>query len=149
MTEATLMVISTDPITEEVQVICAGEELTLSASGGMDYKWQLDGQVIGRTASLTVEPTVDTQYELTMVSENGCTGRVSYPVTVLPTIEITYEHRDPSCENITGSIQLSDNGLNGADIEFSLSNDTYSESDNSTTRPVSYTHLTLPTILRV
>ncbi|MEI7596726.1 MAG: gliding motility-associated C-terminal domain-containing protein, partial [Bacteroidota bacterium] len=58
-------------------VICSGESTTLTASGGIDYKWD-NGSL---TQSITVSPTTTTTYAIT-VTDHACSATSSAVVTV-------------------------------------------------------------------
>lgn len=60
------------------QTICAGENATLTASGGVSYSWS-NGQ---NAATITVSPTQTTTYTVTVTGSNGCTAGSSVVVTV-------------------------------------------------------------------
>lgn len=85
-------------------IICAGESITLHATGGDNYLWNTGVN----TASLTHTPTSNTTYTCTVTSTNGCEAIASKEITVtpLPTPEISGP--DFLCEN--SSIQLTATG---------------------------------------
>ena len=74
-------------------VVCAGEEVTLSATGGDFYDWQ--GESPGQT--ITVNPTSSTIYEVVVTDANGCQNTASVSVVV----ESPIEAPEISCGNIT------------------------------------------------
>jgi len=59
-------------------IICAGEEVTLSATGGDFYDWV--GESPGQ--SITVTPGISTQYEVIATDGNGCMNNAFVSVTV-------------------------------------------------------------------
>jgi hypothetical protein len=61
--------------------ICAGSQLTLTASGGTAYSWDDGSGVISTSSSFTVFPTVTTTYTVT-VSDGNCTDVASVVITV-------------------------------------------------------------------
>ena len=79
------------------ETICAGESVTLSASGAISYSWD-NGLGVG--ASHSVSPTNTTTYAVTGIDGNGCenTGDVTVTVNTLPTVAYT---QNPTlfCEN--------------------------------------------------
>ena len=76
------------PEVTSVDPICLGEEVTLIASGGNQFQWSADGEVIeGATAaSLTVSPDQTTVYSVlvTDTTQFECFGEVSTTVLVNP-----------------------------------------------------------------
>ena len=58
--------------------ICQGVSTTLTASGGTSYLW--DTGVT--TSSITVSPSISTQYCVTVTDANGCTDQACVTVTV-------------------------------------------------------------------
>lgn len=85
-------------------IICAGEPITLYATGGENYLWNTGLN----TASLTHTPATNTTYTCTITSINGCEAVASKEVTVtpLPTPEISGSNF--LCEG--SSIQLTATG---------------------------------------
>jgi gliding motility-associated-like protein len=65
-----------------VNSICAGESITLTASGAASYSWS--GGIISSGASVTDSPPVTTTYNVTG-SNGGCSGApIAFTVTVNP-----------------------------------------------------------------
>ncbi|MBK7806470.1 MAG: hypothetical protein IPJ51_09245 [Saprospiraceae bacterium] len=67
--------------------LCFGESTTLTVSGGSIYEWSN-----GSTASsISVSPTANTTYSVTVTDGNGCSGRASVTVKVnaLPEVNIS------------------------------------------------------------
>jgi len=60
--------------------ICLGDTITLTASGGVSYLWNVPPP--NTSESITVSPTVATNYSVTVVSPEGCI--YSAQVTVTP-----------------------------------------------------------------
>jgi hypothetical protein len=71
--------------------ICAGNSTTLTASGGTTYNWSNN---LGNNASVTVAPSVNTTYSVTVSNANGCSAFASVTVTV----------KQPSSSTINQSI---------------------------------------------
>ena len=81
------------------QVICKGESVTLSATGGVSYEWT-DGVSSAPGQSLTFTPAVTTTYTVTVTASNGCTG----------TDDVTVEVYDPPAVMLSASgFQFCDN----------------------------------------
>ncbi|UFH32004.1 choice-of-anchor L domain-containing protein [Chryseobacterium sp. C-71] len=60
--------------------ICAGETITLTASGGATYNW--GGGLPGNGATQTVSPTANTTYTVTAVGANGCVSTTAATLTI-------------------------------------------------------------------
>lgn len=77
----------TTGLTATKVLICAGETVTLTASGGATYNWT---SLPGTGNTQTVTPTTTTTYTVTAVGANGCVSQnpatitieVSQPITV-------------------------------------------------------------------
>lgn len=67
--------------------ICIGESSTITASGGVSYLWS----TTETTPPITVTPTADSTYYITVTNANSCVNNDSVTVIVnpLPTITIT------------------------------------------------------------
>jgi hypothetical protein len=99
---AAVISLSASPLT-----ICAGEEVVLTASGGVSYSWGPGVTVNTATpGQQTVTPTTTTTYTVTGTDANGCTGtdQVTITVNALPSAPTV----DPSnvteyCLNATAS----------------------------------------------
>ena len=61
------------------QTICAGESITLTATGGVSYVWSN-----GVTNGQSFTPTVTTTYTVTGTDANGCTATSTVTITVNP-----------------------------------------------------------------
>lgn len=70
-------------ITPVVPATCAGNPVTLTASGGSNYQWSSGGGPIGNGSPFTFTPSATTTILLTGEG-GGCTGSASTQVTVYP-----------------------------------------------------------------
>ena len=80
--------------------ICSGQSITLLASGGTAYQWNTGAT----TASITVSPTANTNYTVTVTNGAGCSATVSKMVYVSTAASLT---ATPSV--ITGSTSVCEN----------------------------------------
>ena len=65
--------------------ICIGESTVLTASGGISYRWSTSST----NTSITVSPTANTSYSVTITDSNGCTGIANKTVIVNPNPTVT------------------------------------------------------------
>jgi uncharacterized repeat protein (TIGR01451 family) len=72
---------------------CPGASMTLTASGGSSYVWSTGAL----TASITVAPSVNTTYIVTVTDQNGCTASSSRLVTILPTPNVNITGDNSIC----------------------------------------------------
>lgn len=59
--------------------ICSGSSTTLTASGGTTYGWSSS---LGTNAAVSVSPTSNTTYTVTVTDSNGCTDTESFSLSV-------------------------------------------------------------------
>ncbi len=62
-----------------LQIVCAGTSVVLSATGGTSYQWNN-----GVTQGVLFTPTVTTTYFVTVTNSNNCSAADSVPITVNP-----------------------------------------------------------------
>ena len=62
------------------QNICEGNSLTLTAAGGSSYLWSPGNQT---TATISVTPTTNTQFTVTVTDANGCSATDQVAVNIL------------------------------------------------------------------
>ncbi|MBK7790272.1 MAG: HYR domain-containing protein [Saprospiraceae bacterium] len=74
--------------------ICLGESTTLTATGGVAYVWNTTP--VQTTAAITVSPTANTTYTVTVTNANGCTDTESVIVNVS-----TNNQPVALCKNVT------------------------------------------------
>jgi len=98
--------VSTIPVTgltASAATTCNGVATTVSASGGAyTYLWNT-GQT---SASITVAPTIATNYTVTATSSGGCTASTTTVVTVNPLPTGTITSTPTSCTSPTGTITI-------------------------------------------
>jgi len=87
-------------------VICEGESVTITASGGGSYKWSAGGQT---TTSITEYPTSTQSYEVT-VTKDGCekTAKTIINVNLKPTLNAGADLT--VCKGGSATINVSTNG---------------------------------------
>lgn len=95
---ATVLVNSTGgPVitTSNDTTICAGESVTLFATGGSTYSWDNGA---GNTDTVIVSPASTTMYTVTVSDVNGCSTLdvVTVTVTQLPAAAFTYAFGNPA-----------------------------------------------------
>ncbi|MBI3500518.1 MAG: gliding motility-associated C-terminal domain-containing protein [Bacteroidetes bacterium] len=69
----------TASVTATSNSICLGQSATLTASGGGTYVWNPGGQT---SNVITVSPTINSSYTVTVTSANGCTASATSNVAV-------------------------------------------------------------------
>lgn len=79
----------TTGLTASKVLICSGESLTLTASGGATYNWV---GLPGNGATQTVSPTTTTTYTVTAVGANGCVSATPATITIQVTQPITVQN---------------------------------------------------------
>ncbi len=95
---ASIAVAETSGTTNNDGVICSGDSVTLTASGGASYVWS-NGAT---TASITVNLTATTTYGVTATNASGCTGTaITATVTVNPSVTPTFTQVAPICSGST------------------------------------------------
>lgn len=79
-TDSVYVVVNSLPVADagSDEVICDGDDVTLTASGGGDYLWST-GEM---TASVTVSPNATTEYEVLVTDANGCSDLDTVEVVV-------------------------------------------------------------------
>ncbi|MFZ2899455.1 MAG: hypothetical protein WA004_12575, partial [Saprospiraceae bacterium] len=94
-------------ITPAQAAICPGEEVTLTASGGVSYSWNTDQS----SASITVSPNETTTYSVEVTDANGCTAIALATVTVNQPPVIQAAITEPTaCTSTNGAINLTITG---------------------------------------
>lgn len=82
-TDQTILTINPLPVADAgpPQSVCSGNDVTLTASGGVSYLWD-PGAIAG--ASLTISPAVVGTYTVTVTDANGCTSTDDVSVFLNP-----------------------------------------------------------------
>ncbi len=86
--------------------ICAGQNVTLTATGGGTYAWS-SGQ---NTASITISPTSTTTYIVTVTNAAGCTATASRTVTVNPQPTASVNSVSPICSGQSVTLTVTGTG---------------------------------------
>jgi len=98
--------------TASPDVVCEGEELTLTGGGATDYTWDM-----GVEDGVAFTPDVGTEtYTVTGVDENGCENTASVEVTVFEGFDVTYTTTD----EMTGGDGAIDIEITGGAPAFSF-----------------------------
>ena len=103
--------------------ICVGESVTLTASGGVSFQWDANGNN-ATTNSITVSPLVTTTYAVTITNQNGCVASADATITVFskPVITNVVATPNASCNNTnnSGTITVSATGQPGLTLQYRL-----------------------------
>lgn len=101
--------------------VCYGENITLSAMGGVRYLWSTGAT----TSSITVSPTETTTYSVIVYNTSDCADEESITVNVIQIPEIvTTVSNNEYCTGVpNGSIVV--NAPVGAEYQYSLNGVTY------------------------
>lgn len=79
----------TTGLTASKTLICSGESVTLTASGGTTYNWV---GLPGNGNTQTVSPTATTTYTVTAVGANGCVSQTPATITIQVSQPITVQN---------------------------------------------------------
>ncbi|MDR6158173.1 gliding motility-associated-like protein [Chryseobacterium sp. SLBN-27] len=79
----------TTGLTASKTLICSGESVTLTASGGVTYNWV---GLPGNGNTQTVSPTTTTTYTVTAVGANGCISQTPATITIEVSQPITVQN---------------------------------------------------------
>ncbi|KAB7727095.1 T9SS type B sorting domain-containing protein [Rudanella paleaurantiibacter] len=93
-------------LSSSASAICPGTSLALIAGGGVNYRWQQNGQSLSHSAAAFDAQTAGT-YSLTAIDEYGCEG-TSAPLAIgqVPPITVTLEPVPPSCGTVAPALRL-------------------------------------------
>lgn len=86
-------------------VVCTGQSSTLTASGGNNYVWNTGAT----SSSLTISPTANTTYTVTVTNSGGCSATATQSVSILPGITSGLTSTQTSCtvNNGTATVNAS------------------------------------------
>src|SRR5690606_8892842 len=73
--------------------ICEGTTFQLTANGGVDYQWTTDSGFASSSPSPVVQPDTTTQYYLTAIDANGCTGSDTVEVVVVDKVDLKWQYQ--------------------------------------------------------
>lgn len=95
------------------QTICKGDNVTLSASGGVSYEWSNGSGGTAPGQTITFSPAVTTEYSVLVTGSNGCvdTDNVTVFVYDEPAVSLTTP-TNLLCDN-AGAITLTENPTGG------------------------------------
>ena len=103
--------------------ICNGQSTTLSASGGNSYLWSNSNT----SQSITVMPTENTVYKVTVTNSQNCTSDASFDVKIAANFNFTYTVNDPSpCNENSGSIVF--DAPSGSSYSYSINGGSFQSS---------------------
>ena len=86
--------------------VCAGQCVTITATGGTTYQWSTGAIGAGWIAC----PLVTTTYTVTASSAGGCTATDNFTINVAPPMNISTSSTTSSCGLCNGSATLTANG---------------------------------------
>lgn len=141
-------------VTANPNPVCAGQPVTLTASGATTYAWSGGGT----GATKVVNPASTTTYTVTGTF-SGCTGSASVTVTVSPMVTPTFSTVGPYCSgaSIPALPTTSNNGITGtwSPAINNTTTTTYTftpaagQCANTTTLTITITPLVTPTFTTV
>lgn len=91
------------------QTSCAGETVSISASGTGTIEWFDGANSVGTTAAITVSPTSTTTYTAVLTDANGCTESGTLTVTVNPLPIVTANTDQIICTGDNATISVTGN----------------------------------------
>lgn len=68
--------------------VCVGEEVRIWASGGIEYLWDVSGNVVGLDSSFTTSVLVPTRFGVQVTDTNTCVDTSSVFVHILPSPDL-------------------------------------------------------------
>ena len=95
-------------VTPQNAVICAGQSVTLNASGGTSYSWSPAAGLSSTTvASPTASPTASTIYTVTVTNAAGCASTAQTTVQVRATPVLTVSPNQTLCAGSSTTLSAS------------------------------------------
>ncbi|MFC6224452.1 beta strand repeat-containing protein [Hymenobacter artigasi] len=95
-------------VTPQAVAICAGQSVTLNASGGASYSWSPAAGLSSTTvASPTATPTASTIYTVTVTNAAGCASTSQTTVTVRATPSLTVSPSQTICAGSSTTLTAS------------------------------------------
>lgn len=122
-------------------VVCEGNSLQLTASGGVSYKWtNLDGTFTSTQQSPVVYPTTGTLYFVKVVDGNGCSKSDTVAVGVVQNVQAFFQTYNANFSKsgynnvcFPDSLRLKNLSVNGEDFTWDFDDGTVlSQSKNDT-----------------
>lgn len=94
-------------ITKSSNYICQGNSMMLTGFGAINYSWATNGNNVGNTNQITVNPNTTTTYTLIGTNNLGCQSSLSATVAVQPNPIISSNFTQKSiCNSDTALIKL-------------------------------------------
>lgn len=116
---------STVTVTPTSATICAGQSVSLNASGGVSYTWAPAAGLSATTGpNVTASPTTTTTYTLTGVSSNGCTANIPITITVTPLPTSGFTVSSPNCIGNNATVTYTGSAGSGASYNWGFSGGT-------------------------
>ncbi len=75
------------------QDLCKGENTTLTANNGVSFNWSTGAS----SQSITVSPSQNTTYSVTITDQNGCRASASLPIVVHENVQLVISGSDHFC----------------------------------------------------
>ncbi|MFH1319268.1 MAG: PKD domain-containing protein [Bacteroidota bacterium] len=106
-------------------VICSGDEITISASGGDTYLWSTGDTV----SSISVSPNSDTAYYVIAYTNNGCTSAAdSVTINVAGGVLADFDAA-PNQGNIPLTVSFTDESIGASQWEWDFGDDDGTSTD--------------------
>ena len=104
----TVNALPTASVTPQNAVICAGQSVTLNASGGSTYSWSpATGLSSSTVANPTASPTASTIYTVTVTNAAGCSSTAQTTVQVRATPVLTVSPNTTICAGSSTTLSVS------------------------------------------